>query len=47
MFPVVIDALLSGGTLVIDEFDASLHPMAIMSIVNIFHNDDLNKKMHN
>lgn len=44
MFPVVIDALLSGGTLVIDEFDASLHPMAIMSIVNIFHNDDLNKK---
>ncbi|MBT2289023.1 ATP-binding protein [Paenibacillus albidus] len=44
MFPVVIDALLSGGTLVIDEFDASLHPMAIMSIVNIFHNDDLNTK---
>lgn len=44
MFPIVIDALLSGGTLVIDEFDASLHPMAIMSIVNIFHNDDLNKK---
>lgn len=44
MFPVVIDALLSGSTLVIDEFDASLHPMALMSIVNIFHNDDLNKK---
>ncbi len=43
MFPIVIDALLSGGTLVIDEFDASLHPMAIMSIINIFHNDDLNK----
>ncbi|KWX72187.1 abortive phage infection protein [Paenibacillus riograndensis] len=42
MFPIVIDALLSGGTLVIDEFDASLHPMALMSIVNIFHNDDLN-----
>lgn len=42
MFPIVIDALLSGGTLVIDEFDASLHPMALMSIVNIFHNDELN-----
>ncbi|MEC0329414.1 ATP-binding protein [Paenibacillus macerans] len=44
IFPVVIDALLNGGTLVIDEFDASLHPMALMSIVNVFHNDDLNKK---
>ncbi|WP_150272851.1 AAA family ATPase [Paenibacillus tepidiphilus] len=44
MFPVVMKALASGGTLVIDEFDASLHPMAIMSIVNIFHNDEINKK---
>ncbi|MGI6587293.1 MAG: AAA family ATPase [Peptococcia bacterium] len=44
MFPLVINALLNGGTLVVDEFDASLHPMAIMSIINIFHNDDLNTK---
>jgi AAA15 family ATPase/GTPase len=44
MFPLVINALLNGGTLVVDEFDASLHPMALMSIINIFHNDDLNTK---
>ncbi|WP_342193882.1 AAA family ATPase [Paenibacillus uliginis] len=43
MFPIIMSALVSGGTLVIDEFDASLHPMALMSIVNIFHNDEVNK----
>lgn len=42
MFPLVVNALLNGGTLVVDEFDASLHPMAVMSIVTIFHNDDIN-----
>lgn len=25
-------------------FDASIHPMAIISIINIFHNNDINKK---
>lgn len=33
-----------GATLVVDEFDASLHPMALMNIINIFHNDEINKK---
>ena len=42
MFPLVIRAMQTGGTLVIDEFDASIHPKALMSIINIFHNDDLN-----
>lgn len=42
-FPLVILALLSGGTLVMDEFDASIHPMALMNIINIFHNDEINK----
>jgi len=42
MFPLVVNALLNGGTLVVDEFDASIHPMALMSIINIFHNDDIN-----
>ena len=42
MFPLVIRALQIGGTLVVDEFDASIHPMALMSIINIFHNDDIN-----
>ena len=27
-----------------DEFDASIHPMALMSIINVFHNDEINKK---
>jgi AAA15 family ATPase/GTPase len=44
MFPLIIYALLNGGTLVVDEFDASIHPMALMSIINIFHNDDINTK---
>lgn len=41
-FPIVIEALANGGTLVMDEFDASIHPMAIMSIINVFHNDETN-----
>lgn len=44
MFPLVIKAILTGGTLIVDEFDASIHPMALMSIINVFHNDDINKK---
>ena len=43
MFPIVIRALLTGGTLIVDEFDASIHPMALMNIINIFHNDGINK----
>ena len=42
MFPLVVSALQNGGTLVVDEFDASIHPMALMNIINIFHNDDIN-----
>lgn len=42
MFPLVIRAILTGGTLVVDEFDASIHPMALISIINIFHNDEVN-----
>lgn len=42
MFPLVVYALLNGGTLVVDEFDASIHPMALMNIINIFHNDEIN-----
>ena len=42
MFPMVIRALLNGCTLVIDELDASIHPMAIMNIITMFHNDEIN-----
>lgn len=44
LFPLVANALLYGGTLIVDEFDASIHPMVLMSIINIFHNDDINAK---
>lgn len=44
IFPYIEDALKHGMTLVVDELDASIHPMAIMNIINIFHNDDINKK---
>ena len=44
LFPLVANALRTGETLIIDEFDSSIHPMAIMDIINIFHNDDINKK---
>lgn len=43
-FPLVVYVLLNGGTLVMDEFDASIHPMALMNIINVFHNDDINKR---
>ena len=42
-FPLVINCLSNGGTLVMDEFDASIHPMALMNIISIFHNDEINK----
>lgn len=42
IFPLLVRALNVGGTLVMDEFDASIHPMALMNIVNIFHNDEVN-----
>lgn len=42
MFPLVVRAIQTGSTLIVDEFDASIHPMALMSIINLFHNDDIN-----
>ena len=42
MFPLVANAILNGGILIVDEFDASIHPVALMNIINIFHNDDIN-----
>lgn len=43
MYPLLVSAMISGATIIIDEFDASIHPMAIMNIINIFHNDEINK----
>lgn len=44
IFPLIIRALDTGSTLVIDEFDASIHPIALMNIINIFHNDEVNTR---
>ncbi|MCI8272905.1 MAG: ATP-binding protein [Clostridia bacterium] len=44
MFPIISSAINTGATLVIDELDASMHPMVIMNIINIFHNDEINTK---
>ena len=43
LYPLLERAMSTGATLVIDEFDASIHPMALLNIVNIFHNDEINK----
>lgn len=44
MLPLILKALVEGSVLVMDEFDANIHPMALMNIINIFHDDDINKK---
>ena len=43
LFPLIMLSLQEGITLVIDEMDASLHPMVVMSVVNLFHNPNINK----
>lgn len=42
IFPIILMAINTGATLVVDELDASIHPMAIMNLINIFHNDEIN-----
>ena len=44
IFPIILSTIRHGSTLVVDELDASIHPMAIMNIINIFHNDEINTK---
>jgi len=41
---IVYYALVSGLTLVLDEFEASLHPILAKKIVEMFHSPKLNKK---
>ena len=42
IMPVIISALRKGAVLVMDELDASLHPMIVMNLISIFHNDGVN-----
>ena len=44
IMPIIIYALHEGAVLVMDELDASLHPMIVMNLISIFHNDGINKK---
>ena len=43
IMPAILIALKTGATLVMDEFDASLHPSIVMNIISLFHNDEVNK----
>lgn len=43
ILPLIMAAMKKGATLLVDELDASLHPMIIMSFIKIFHNDEINK----
>lgn len=44
LFPLVGRAMPAGGAFVVDEFDASIRHMAVMNIVNVFHNDGINTR---
>ncbi|MBR4545260.1 MAG: ATP-binding protein [Oscillibacter sp.] len=43
LFPLLLIAFFTGSTLVLDEFDASLHPMVLMNIISLFHNPEINR----
>lgn len=44
IMPAILIALRDGSVLIVDELDASIHPMIIMNIISLFHNDEVNKK---
>jgi AAA15 family ATPase/GTPase len=42
--PQIIEAIRNGNTLVVDELDSSMHTSTIVSLISVFHNDDINVK---
>ena len=42
--PFIYQAIKKGATLVMDELDTSIHPMLLMSLIDIFHNEFINKR---
>ena len=44
IIPYLLDGLKTGGTLIIDELDAKLHPMLLKYIIDLFTNPEINKK---
>lgn len=43
IMPAILSVLKTGSVLVMDELDASLHPMIVMNLISLFHNDEVNK----
>lgn len=43
VMPLIIKALTEGAVLFVDELDSSLHPMVVLNIISMFHNDELNR----
>lgn len=41
--PILLEALRKGSILFIDELEVSIYPMVIMNLINIFHNNEINK----
>lgn len=44
IMPAILSALQTGSVLVMDELDASFHPMIVMNLISLFHNDNVNIK---
>lgn len=42
LMPIIFNVLQSGSVLAVDELDVALHPMLMMNIISIFHNDEIN-----
>lgn len=40
---IIIEALINGRLLVVDEFEKSLHPFITRFLIKLFHNPDINK----
>ncbi len=42
LMPIIFNVLQSGSVLAVDELDVALHPMLMMNIISLFHNDEIN-----
>lgn len=43
LYNFIVSTIKNGDTLIVDELDAKLHPLLLRYIINMFHNDDINK----
>lgn len=43
LYTYIVNAMNNGDTLIVDELDAKLHPLLLRYIINMFHNEDINK----